>query len=241
MHVIKKLLIKTTGYWLHKQDYLPVGADLFVDLHKKIRYPSLDVFFDVGANSGQTWKWFRNQSPNAMIFCFEPVLDTYSQLQKNTLSDRKTVVENLALGDKNEEKTIRLFGKNMTVLNSLSETSMNNSPCAKEEVIRVETLDHYCQRKKVKKIDLLKIDTEGYEMKVLTGAKQMMHRGAITLIYCETGFLRSNKRNTYFSDLTEFLAAEGYFFFGLYQVDYHDWKRGNNLGNALYVHKSVFP
>jgi hypothetical protein len=118
---------------------------------------------------------------------------------------------------------------------------MNKSSEAKVERIQVNTLDDYCHMHHISKIDFLKIDTEGYEINVLKGAMQMMRKEAISLIYCETGFQQSNKCNTYFPELTEFLASQNYYFFGLYQVDYHDWKRGNHLANALYVHKSVFP
>jgi hypothetical protein len=70
MHVLKKLIGKTTGYWLHKLSTLPVGADLFVDVYKKINYPSLNVLFDVGANVGQTQFWFRSHLPKAKIYSF---------------------------------------------------------------------------------------------------------------------------------------------------------------------------
>ena len=129
----------------------------------------------------------------------------------------------------------------MTVLNSLRHDIMNNSDDAKEELIKIETLEYFCSKNKIQKIDLLKIDTEGFEINVLKGAENMLRNGNVSFIYCETGFQKSNLRNTYFPELCEYLAEKGYYFFGLYQMDYHDWKRGNHLGNALFVHLSVFP
>lgn len=239
MSFFKKIINKTTGYWIHKQQELPVGTDLFIDICEKIQYYDIKVLFDVGANKGQTFYFFRRKVPNAFIYCFEPVTTTFRKLEKN-VTDNKCFLECIAFSDEPGQKTIRLFEDEMTVLNSLNEEAMNNTPGALEEKVTIDTVDMYCDRKGVTKIDLLKIDTEGYEIKVLTGARQMMRKGAIPFIYCETGFQRSNKRNTHFADLTDFLAAEEYYFFGLYQVDFHDWKSGNNLGNALYVHKSVF-
>jgi Methyltransferase FkbM domain len=129
----------------------------------------------------------------------------------------------------------------MTVLNSLRDDSMNNNANASEELVTIDTIDNYCGKKNISKIDLLKIDTEGFELNVLKGAKGMMLQKKISFIYCETGFQKQNSRNTFFPELTEYLAGYNYYFFGLYQVDYHDWKRGNGLGNALYIHKTVFP
>jgi FkbM family methyltransferase len=240
MNIIKKIVAKTTGYWLHKLDTLPVGADLFFDIREKIRYPSLNVLFDIGANVGQTRYWFRYYVPQAKIYCFEPVKSTFEQLVQNSSSDSNCVLENLALGDKREDKSIRLFEGSMSVLNSLNVDLMNTSAGAKVEYIKVETLDQYCQASNVSKIDLLKIDTEGYDINVLNGAKQMMEKGSISMIYCETGFQLSNQRNTSFTELTRYLEEKDYYFFGLYQVDYNDWKNGNNYGNALYVHKKAF-
>lgn len=241
MNLIKKIINQTTGYWLHKLSNLPVGADLFVDIHHKMKRPPLEVLFDVGANVGQTRRYFRFHAPHAKIYSFEPVQATFARLQKSAGADANCVLEQMALGDEQGEKTIRLFDADMTVLNSLREDSMNHATNAREEIIRIDTLDHYCAVHDITRIDLLKIDTEGFEINVLKGAEQMMQQGKIAFIYCETGFQSSNQRNTYFPVLTEFLAAREYYFFGLYQTDYHDWKQGNHLSNALYIHQSVFP
>lgn len=240
MNIVKKLINQTTGYWLHKLNDLPVGADLFIDIHRKINYPSLDVLFDVGANIGQTRKYFRFHKPSAKIYSFEPVQATYQQLKEGAAGDANCVLENMALGDSTGEKTIRLFDGDLTVLNSLRDEVMNNAANAREETIRIDTLDRYCSVNNIQKIDLLKIDTEGFEINVLRGAEQMLQSGNISFVYCETGFQKTNERNTYFPDLTEYLSNHDYYFFGLYQMDYHDWERGNGLGNALYVHKPVF-
>ena len=41
-------------------------------------------------------------------------------------------------------------------------------------MVRSSSLDSFCKRKSIKNIDLLKIDTEGHEMQVLNGAKDML-------------------------------------------------------------------
>ncbi|QNA44991.1 FkbM family methyltransferase [Lacibacter sediminis] len=241
MNIVKKFIIRTTGYWMHKLSNLPVGADLFVDINHKINYPSLDVIFDVGANVGQTRTYFRFHLPDVRIYSFEPVQATFQQLKNSATGDVNCVLEHMALGDEAGEKAIRLFDSDFAVLNSLREDVMNNAANAREETIKIDTLDHYCSVHNIKKIDLLKIDTEGFEINVLKGAEQMLQGGHISFVYCETGFQQTNQRNTYFPVLTEHLALHGYYFFGLYNTDFHDWKRGNHLANALYIHQSVFP
>lgn len=241
MNSIKRLLSLTTGYWTHKIADLPVGADLFIDIYNKVKYPSLNVLFDVGANTGQTRHWLRYYVPKAKIYSFEPVKDVYQQLLQNSAGDANCVLENFALGEARGEKTIQLFEGSSSSMNSLLENVMNNTAGARKETVQIETIDQYSESNAVSKIDLLKIDTEGYEIHVLKGASRMLNQGAISMIYCETGFQSSNQCNTYFPKLTDFLEKQNYYFFGLYQIDYHDWHRGNHLGNALYIHKSVFP
>jgi FkbM family methyltransferase len=236
MHLLKKILSATTGYWIHKISTLPIGADLHVDIRKRLKYGPLHTVFDVGANIGQTWEWFRSIEPGAKIYCFEPVSETFEELRKKTLKDKNCMLENIAFGNDPGEKTIRIFSDN-SALNSLKEDVMNTDSNASEEIIKVDTLDNYCLNHNIDKIDLLKIDTEGYELNVLDGATKMLSSANISLIFCEIGFLRANNRNTYFADLTEWLAMRDYHFFGLYQLVSNGWKI--EFGNALFAHKSI--
>ncbi len=239
MHPIKKGFSKLTGYWIHKISTLPVGADLFVDIHKRINYGQLNTMFDVGANTGQTWEWFRNNEPKSKIYCFEPVAGSFKELVKNVGHDKHCITNNLALADTVGEKTIRLFD-DQSVLNSLKNELMNQNDNAVIETITIDTLDNYCHQNKISKIDFLKIDTEGYELNVLKGGLEMLKKGNVSFIYCETGMLKRNKRNTNFAELTEWLADNDYYFFGLYQLISDFWKSGNYFGNALYIHKAIF-
>ena len=48
--------------------------------------------------------------------------------------------------------------------------------------VNVTTLDNFCKKKKIKKIDLIKIDCEGYENKVLNGAKIIIKKKKYLII-----------------------------------------------------------
>lgn len=62
------------------------------------------------------------------------------------------------------------------------------------ETIKVKTLtiDLFCKQQKIKKIDLLKIDTEGHEEHVLKGAVNFLKKNKIKLVYVE---ILSSKKN----------------------------------------------
>lgn len=239
MHPLKKLFQSATGYWLHKAETLPPGTNLLIDIQRKIRYPLPAVIFDVGANTGQTVAWLRDFLPDATIYSFEPVASTFKELKRNVSQDKKVLAAQLAFGDREEKKMIRVFEQH-SALNSLKAELMNQSVHAKEEEITVTTIDSYCKTHTISKIDFLKIDTEGYELKVLEGASKMLLEKRVSLIYCEVGFQQNNKRNTPLASLIEWLEPYDYYFFGLYQLVSDGWKDGHYFGNALFVQKEAF-
>lgn len=240
MNIIKKIIQQTTGYWVHKLKTLPIGADLFYDITQRLNYGNLQTVFDVGANEGQTVKWIKHHQPNAHIFSFEPVSTTFEKLKQQVGKYQDCRWEKLALGEAKGEKKIKLFS-DYSVLNSLNENAMNHDADAREEIIIIDTLDNYCKNKNINKIDLLKIDTEGYELNVLQGAEQMLVEKRISFIYCEVGFNTSNKRNSFFETIRSYLEERDYFFYSLYQIDGHGWQNCNNFANALFINKTIYP
>lgn len=56
---------------------------------------------------------------------------------------------------------------------------------ATEVPVRVDTIDGYCERLGIQKIDLLKIDTQGNDANVLRGALRMLQNGNIHVFYVE--------------------------------------------------------
>ncbi len=239
MHPLKKIFQNLTGYWIYKADTLPPGADFFIDVRKKIGYPQMDTIFDVGANIGQTVEWLRDGEPNAKIYCFEPVSTTFKELVSKKGGDKNCIFEQLALGDTKGEVVIKVFG-DKPGWNSLRNDLMNKDANAREEVLKVTTLDAYCNENGIKKIDLLKIDTEGFEINVLEGAKNMLEGNRISMIYAEVGFQSINSRNTGFTLLSSWLDKYNFYFLGLYQLQGAAWKEGKFFGNALFVRKDVY-
>jgi FkbM family methyltransferase len=230
---LKTLLSYLTGYWFHKKSTLPIGVDLFHDIRFRFKYKTISTVFDVGANVGQTAQWVRHYLPHSHIYCFEPISSVHEQLVRNTISFKNIRTECIAFGEKKEDVIVRLH-KEHTVLNSLKSELMSHDQSSEEETVKVRRIDHYCSTNNIIQIDLLKIDTEGFEMNVLKGASDMLMQGKIAFILCEVGFLRGNARNTYFADICEYLSAYGYYFQGMYQVSGHSWDPKNVFGNALF-------
>ncbi|MFC1809703.1 FkbM family methyltransferase [Candidatus Omnitrophota bacterium] len=234
---IKKIFNKM-GYFICKKKYLRSGYDFWIDLKERISI-NVDNIFDVGANVGNVALKMAVEFPAAEICCFEPIKGTFDQLQKSVKGYNNINCFHLAFGGSSTNKKVKVFEREKSVFNSLRENSMNNNLNAAEEIVQVKKLDDFCSEKNIKQIDLLKIDTEGYELEVISGSKEMLQNGKIMAIYCEVGFNPQNRRNTYWDDLNKTLYLFGYSFYGLYDVSNLQIRTGGNYGNALYLHNSI--
>ena len=146
--------------------------------------------FDVGANTGQSIKRFRNIFPNCIIHSFEPVKECFDSI-KLKYNEKNIILNNFALGESNKNRkfnhnTLTYTSSFLNINNKnknsfLYEKEKNNKP-----KVKIEKLDHYVKQNNIKNIDILKIDTQGYEIKVLQGAMHLLKkRGGIKFIELE--------------------------------------------------------
>lgn len=140
------------------------------------------VVFDVGAHTGEWFTLFKQcYTKKSNVYSFEPGVEPYSKLSNIKEEGFRPV--NVALGDTTEEKYLSADCKGATT--AYISDSKNDTKYS--EKIKITTLDAYCSSNNIKNIDLLKIDVEGYELKVLVGAKEMIKNGNIQLIQFEFG------------------------------------------------------
>lgn len=103
-----------------------------------------------------------------------------------------------------------------------------------EEIVET-TGDSYCQSNKIQRINILKIDTEGFEMNVLHGFSDMLNSGKIDSILIEVGFHNDSHHGNYFA-INDFLTLKKMVLVGFYEVKYTRHGRCN-YANALFVKK----
>jgi FkbM family methyltransferase len=125
--------------------------------------------FDIGANIGNHAVFFGKIMQARHVTCFEPQNVASRILAKNialnSLQDRTTVVRTL-LGEKSGKADILSHsGRN------LGGTSFAESQKGAFDII---ALDDYCIAHRVTTIDFMKIDVEGMQLSVLTGARQVL-------------------------------------------------------------------
>jgi FkbM family methyltransferase len=165
------------------------GVDPFSDIKRlasEWRWP-LRVVFDVGANTGNTAARALDELPGSLVFSFEPHPIAFRKLIAR-ISDAKLFrAFNIALSNEHQEER-QMFEFGSSDLSSL----ISNGPFAARFIpkattitVKCDTLDRFCAQNNISAIDVLKIDTEGFDLVVLEGAKEMLERGAIRFVYVE--------------------------------------------------------
>jgi FkbM family methyltransferase len=210
--------LKRSGLHLFTNRALPSGVDWLLDI-KKLGLPTSATFFDVGANIGQTVFAVCESFPEARIFSFEPFPSTFRTLKERTAHLKHVRVFPLALGA--SPVTLQVNEREMSYLNSLVGTNKSTEsklPRSGVIPITVKTLDHFCAEHGVEVIDVLKTDTEGYDLEVLRGAEALLDAGRVHYIYTEVTFCAENRQNTPFAPLFDHLTAKNFHFLGLYET-----------------------
>jgi len=148
------------------------------------------VIFDVGANQGQFLQITLDNVDLEMtrIHCFEPSGTAFSILSNRYYGYRNINLNNCGVGAVTGEAVL-YFDKPGSGLASLTQRRLAHFGINhnQHEIVKILTLDAYCEENSIIEITLLKIDVEGHELDVLHGASKMMKKKAIRAISFEFG------------------------------------------------------
>ena len=156
------------------------------------------VVFDIGAHYGETIKLFSKRLNIKKIYSFEASPLNYRILKKNISKSKseKIKIFNYAAGERISESFInQTLESSSSTINNLNLNSKyfkrklkilkikNKNLFIKKIPIKIITLDKFIDEKNINSIDILKIDTEGFEFNVLRGLK--INHAKIKIIYFE--------------------------------------------------------
>jgi|GEM_PF-4494859 len=140
------------------------------------RLPRGGTFFDVGANIGLVTFAIAAQRPDVAVRAFEPSAPNIAAWTRNRALNpaaRATLIEAAVSDDE--------AGARLAVPSDSGSGTIGDEGA---EVATV-TLDAYCAREGIARIDVTKIDVEGHEPAVLAGARGLLAAGAIGCVVCE--------------------------------------------------------
>ena len=152
------------------------------DLAELLRLYKVETIFDIGANVGASGRYFRNLGFKGKIVSFEPVGRYYELLAQEASGDRLWSCEKVAVADVEGEHEINVSGGAGVASSFLKKTGTTWETAPEleyvgRERVRVTTveraaLEHYPEGDRL----FLKLDVQGYERKVLEGARQTLPR-----------------------------------------------------------------
>ncbi|MDE1170060.1 MAG: FkbM family methyltransferase [Verrucomicrobium sp.] len=170
---------------------------------------------DVGGNEGDFVQVVLRARPDARLFSYEPAPRSFAKLQEVAAGRQNVTIRNIALGDQpgrlplydydpscNEKSTAHasLFPEVFSVHWKKPVTAVE---------VEIRTLDTVCAEEGIEHIDLLKIDTEGAELKVLQGAARLIAENRIKVVHFE--FNRMNViARSFFQDFAALLPRHSF-------------------------------
>jgi FkbM family methyltransferase len=168
------------------------------------------VFIDAGAHVGEWSQAALNGFPDARIHAFEPSATHRAQFSKAVLTSGRVQLVPSALGKSVGKATLHK-DKSTTGLASMTKRDLGHFGIEMniQEGIEVTTLDLYASQHGISRVDFLKIDVEGHELDVLTGAQGLLARGAVGAVQFEFGGSNIDT-HTYFRDFFHLFATVGF-------------------------------
>lgn len=221
-------------YW-EGYEYFEYTA-IFQKLAKKVK-----VFYDIGANIGYYSLLAAFENPDISVVGFEPASGPLHYFRENVLLNgfSNIQVEDLALSEKSGEITFyEIRNKKYHYLeHNLAGESNAGSKTTKLNFVttpvKTITFNEYVATRGVKSIDLVKMDTEGTEYKILEHADLILSQMR-PIVICETLY------NTIEPELEAIFKKFGYIFYnhttsGLEKVDTIVREADNGVRNCFFV------
>lgn len=163
---------------------------------------------DIGANIGYyTLIASRLVGASGRVFAFEPGKQTFARLSRNVAINnlQNTYLNDCALGDQTCEVTFYHSPGNNSGSNSLFLLERSGS-----EAVRMTTLDSFILQNEIGHIDLVKMDVEGAEVKVLRGGMGLFSRRDAPLLMTEVNPACLQAAGTSADELFSMLREFGY-------------------------------
>lgn len=170
------------------------------------------VFVDGGANEGlYTLFASRRVGAHGAVLSFEPSQREFDRLAKNiSLNDLANVrLFRAALADQNGESDLHIAGYEHEGQNTLGEFVHEGVALERTERVALCTLDNVVAGEHLTRLDVLKLDVEGAEFRVLLGARQVLQKFRPIVIF-EVVDAALQKQGGSIEQIREFLGALHY-------------------------------
>tara|TARA_B100000242_G_scaffold160057_1_gene114286 strand:- start:13 stop:702 length:690 start_codon:yes stop_codon:yes gene_type:complete len=157
---------------------------------KFIDNKNVKIVVDIGAHKGEFLKHIKKIKSIRKVYSLEPQKKVYGELLKE-IDNKKFFAYNIAISNRNGKQKMQINDFSMTsTLSKVNENSIYykiknliiGNKKKKFEYIKTEKLDLFTKKRKLNKIDLLKVDTEGHELNVVKSGLKTLKKTRYLLI-----------------------------------------------------------
>jgi len=179
------------------------------------------VVFDVGAHVGQTYRRYRTLFPSAQIHAFEPFPESFAALRNACAQDGAARANQIALSENDQPLVLHINKRSDTnsslPLDDRAGQFWGDAVSSEGRTVEVPsiTLDAYCEQNAIERIDLLKLDVQGGELRVLRGARRMLQAQRVRLVFTELLFAPTYRGQPSINAYFELLDGYGYELFDM--------------------------
>jgi len=194
---------------------------------KKNKYNNFKLLIDIGAHKGESIKLFSKNFIIKKIISFEASPINFKYLKKKIEENKQKynnteiVLENIALGS--EDKMIEFNQFNASSSSTIKEIDkeskyykrkfrlinfLDNKETYQKIKIKISKLKDYIEKNNIKKIDFMKIDTEGYEFEILLGLENKIK--LVDIIMFEHHYDNMIKKGYTFENINKLLIKNNF-------------------------------
>lgn len=168
------------------------------------------MYLDVGCAKGTySIGWLKDSS--ALVYAFEPLPVFYRELKELEKQEPRFKVFPYAISEEDGEAEFHI--NNVLVTSSLGVlSSYGQKYFVPVETIKVKTqrLDTFCQEYAISKVEWLKVDAQGWDLKVLRSLGIGLHQVCNILVEAYLNESHYEGCTTNPEAITEFLVAQGF-------------------------------
>ena len=194
---------------------------------KKNKYNDFKILIDIGAHKGESIKLFSKNFIIKKIISFEASPINFEFLKKKIdenkqeYNNTEIVLENIALGAENKIIEFNQFNESSSsTIKDINKESkyykrkfrlinfLNNKKTFQKIKIKVSKLKDYIEKNNIKKIDFIKIDTEGYEFEILLGLENKIK--LVDIIMFEHHYDNMIKKGYTFENINKLLIKNNF-------------------------------
>jgi len=225
--LIRKIIQATLGHFGYRMSQA-----------KKGNVTGSNLWDDLSFLISQTIKNLSATFKAPMIHAFEPALETFEILSQKPY-DAKVFLHHCALGKETGQREFINYESSclssFLTMEDAAENRFKDMPIKSKEQVAISRVDQFMIEHAIDQIDLLKIDTQGFEMDVLMGAKAAFEKKQVRYVLLEMNFIKMYQDQSASEQLTQFLKQHDF-----YLIDYYEKVRQNHTiawSTALFGHR----